>query len=116
MAFTIHASNHQEWERLGLQAYPDLAGMVTKCNQGQDSDGAGYGEWYYVPEEALPGGDRVIYFGSWGRDHPPGASMYTHASVFSMDDPEDAAEYTLRVQGLQSQPEHDEQPEGDDQP
>ena len=36
------------------------------------------------------------------------------AEVFDMDLPDDAAEYTLRVQHWQSQPENDEQPGCDD--
>jgi hypothetical protein len=115
MAFTINAFNHAEWQRLGLLDYADFADRITECNQGEDAFG-GYGEWYYIPEARLPNNDAVIYYGSWGNDHSPGASMYTHATIFDMDDPDDAAEYTLRVQEMQSQPEYDEQAESDDQP
>jgi hypothetical protein len=47
----------------------------------------------------------VIYFGTWGNDNSPGASVYTYAEVFDMDDPEDAAEYEKRVRYWDSQPE-----------
>ncbi len=114
MAFTVCAFNHAEWQRLGLQDYADFADRVTECNQGEEGDGSGYGEWFFVPDEPLPNGNRVIYFGSWGSDHSPGASQYTHATIFNMDDPDEAAEYTLRVHEMESQPEYDEQP-GDDE-
>ena len=66
--------------------------MVAECNQGEDAF-SGYGEWFYIPDNPLPNNDRVIYFGTWGNDHSPGASSYTNAEIFDMDDPIDAAEY-----------------------
>jgi len=102
MSFTICAFNHQEWARYGLQDYGDLADMVTECNQGEDAF-SGYGEWFFIPDDPLPGNDRVIYFGTWGNDNSPGASSYTHAEIFDMDC--EAAEYEERVKEWESQPE-----------
>lgn len=107
MAFTINAFNHQEWRRYGLADYGDFADMVAECNQGEDAF-SGYGEWFYIPDEPLANNNRVIYFGTWGNDNSPGASSYTNAEIFDMDDAEDAAEYAKRVQEWESQPEWEE--------
>ena len=40
-----------------------------------------------------------------GQRQLPGASVYTNAEIFDMDDPEDAAEYAKRVKEWESQPE-----------
>ena len=104
MCFTINAFNHREWARLGLADYGDFADQVAECNVGEDTF-SGHGEWFYIPEEALPNNDRVIYFGTWGNDNSPGASSYTHAEIFDMDNPVDAAEYEKRVKEWESQPE-----------
>jgi hypothetical protein len=107
MSFTIRAFNHQEWKRYGLADYGDFADMVTEVNQGEDAF-SGYGEWFYIPDDPPPKNDRVIYFGTWGNDNSPGASSYTHAEIFNMDDPDDAAEYEKRVKDWESQPEWEE--------
>ncbi|HLN28594.1 MAG TPA: hypothetical protein VK395_12700 [Gemmataceae bacterium] len=105
MAFTINAFNHSEWQRLGLLDYGDFADMISECNVGEDAF-SGYGEWWYVPDDPQPKGDRVIYFGSWGNDNSPGASMYTNAEIFDMNDSSDVAEYAKRVREWESQPEY----------
>jgi hypothetical protein len=107
MSFTSNAFNHREWAKYGLADYGDFADMVTECNQGEDAF-SGYGEWYYIPDDRLANNDAVIYFGTWGNDNSPGASSYTNADIFDMDDPDDAAEYAKRVQEWQSQPEWEE--------
>ena len=56
-------------------------------------------------------GTRILtdpYFGTWGNDNSPGASTYTHAEIFNMDDAADAAEYQKRVKHWESQPEWEE--------
>jgi hypothetical protein len=111
MSFTINAFNHEEWERHGLADFSDFADRITERNVGEDSF-SGYGEWFFVPDEPLPNGDRVVYFGSWGNDNSPGASMYTYAEIF--DGHDELAEFTIRVQEWDSKPEYDDQ--GDDQP
>lgn len=107
MSFTICAFNHRDWTRHGLADYGDFADQTTECNQGEDAF-SGYGEWFYVPDEPLPNNDAVIYFGTWDNDNSPGASSYTNAEIFDMNDPKDSAEYAKRVQEWESQPEWEE--------
>jgi hypothetical protein len=103
MSLNVTAFNHHEWERYGLADYEDFADRISECNVGEDAS-SGYGEWFYVPDERLPTNDAVIYFGSWGNDNSPGASSYTHAEIFDMDDRDDAAEYSKRVREWRQQP------------
>lgn len=105
MPFTINAFNHEEWNRQGLADYSEFADRITECNVGEDSY-SGFGEWFYVPDEPLPNGDRVVYFGSWGNDNSPGASTYTNAEIFDALDPEQLVEFSERVDHWESQPEH----------
>lgn len=113
MSFTICAFNHAEWQRHGLADFGYFADKITEINVGEDSF-SGYGEWFYVPDEPLPNGDRVIYFGSWGNDNSPGASLYTHATVFDGTDPDEVADFAVRVRELVAQPEFDDQPDDND--
>ncbi|TXI90538.1 MAG: hypothetical protein E6Q36_01245 [Chryseobacterium sp.] len=105
MAFTIKASNYAEWEENSLADYGNFSDRVEYCNQGEDAF-SGFGEWFFVPDEPLPNGDRVIYFGSWGNDNSPGASTYTNAEIFDALDPEQLVEFSERVDHWESQPEH----------
>ena len=105
MPYTINAFNHDEWERHGLADFGDFADQITECNVGEDSF-SGFGEWFYVPDEPLPNGDRVIYFGSWGNDNSPGASTYTNAEIFDALDPDQLIEFSKRVDHWESQPEY----------
>lgn len=114
MSFTVNAFNHAEWRRLGLADFAQYAEKISECNMGEDAF-SGYGEWFYVPDEPLPNGDRVIYFGSWGNDNSPGASSYTYATIFDGHDPDDMANFALRVRELESQPEFDDQPADSDE-
>ena len=110
MPFSICAFNHDEWERHGLADFADFADLLTEVNMGEDAF-SGYGEWWFIPDDPHPNGDRVIYFGSWGNDNSPGASSYTHAEIFDGDDPKELAEFAKRVKHWESQPEYaDEEP------
>ncbi len=113
MSFTINAFDHAEWNRHGLADFGSLSEKITECNMGEDAF-SGFGEWFYIPEMPLPNGDRVIYFGSWGNDNSPGATSYTYATLFDVSDPDELAEFTLRVQHLEGQPEFDDQPADSD--
>lgn len=104
MCFTITAFNHEEWSRLGLADFGDFADMITECSVGEDAF-SGFGEWFFIPNDPLPNNDRVIYFGSWGNDNSPGASCYTCAEVFDMNDAEDAAEFQERNKEWAAKPE-----------
>lgn len=103
MSFTLNAFNQAEWQRHGLADYCDYCDMISECNVGEDSF-SGYGEWFFVPDTPMPNDDRVIYFGSWGNDNSPGASMYTNAEIFDMTNADDAAEFAQRVRHWGSQP------------
>lgn len=105
MPFTLSAFDHAEWERHGLADFGDFADMIAECNMGEDSF-SGFGEWHFVPGKPLPNGDKVIYFGTWGNDNSPGASLYTNAEIFDGDNPADLAEFTERVKHWESQPEY----------
>jgi hypothetical protein len=104
MPFSICAFHHAEWKRHGLADFGDFADQIGEVNVGEDAF-SGFGEWFFVPEEPMPNGDRVIYFGSWGNDNSPGASSYTHAEIFDGDDPVELAEFSERVKHWESQPE-----------
>ena len=105
MPFTISAFNHDEWERHGLAKFSDYAERITECNLGDGSFGP-FGKWFFVPDEPLPSGNRVIYFGRWGNDDSPGASSYSHAEIFDVVNPEDAKAFENRVRHWESQPEY----------
>jgi hypothetical protein len=109
MPRTINAFNHAEWERHGLKDYGDFAERVTFCNQAEYGDGQLEGEWFYIDEEPLPNAGRVIYFGGFGNDNAPGASMYTNAEIFDDSDPDELAEFTLRAQEWEGKPEYIEE-------
>ncbi len=104
MSDTICAFHNEGWRRHGLQDFGDFADLITECNVGEDSF-SGFGDWFFIPADPLPSGNRVIYFGSWGNDNSPGASMYTQAEIFDMKDTKDAARYAKRVTKWESQPE-----------
>lgn len=105
MPFTLSSFNHDEWERHGLAKFSDYADRITECNLGDGSYGA-FGKWFFVPNEPLPSGDRVIYFGRWGNDDSPGASSYSHAEIFDVANPVDAKAFENRVRHWESQPEY----------
>lgn len=111
------AFHHREWDAAGLADYSDFSERTQECNQGEDAF-SGYGDWYYIPDEPLSEGHRVIYWGSWGNDNSPGASSYTHAEVYDMGDEDDVAQYDKDVKHWESQPEwlEEEDTEEDDDP
>ena len=116
MSITVHAFNHREWVKRGLASFGHFADRIARVNVGKEDDGSGYGEWWFAPHDPLPNGDRVIYYGSWDRDHSPGAATHTHAQIFAGNDPDELAEFTLRVREWESKPEFDDQIEPDDLP
>lgn len=83
MPYTVNAFNHAEWEGHGLKDFGDFADAVEYINEQESGYGDLEGEWYFVDDEPLPNGDRVIYYGTHGNDHSPGASMYTNAVIFN---------------------------------
>ena len=113
MSFTISAFNHDEWNRCSLADFSDFADQIAEVNVSEDAF-SGFGDWFFVPNEPLPNGDRVIYFGSWGNDNSPGASMYTHAEIFDALDPDQLIEFSKRVDHWENQPEFAEEDDVED--
>jgi len=112
MPFTISAFNHDEWKRHGLADFSEFADQITECNTGEDSF-SGFGDWFFVPDEPLPNGDRVIYFGSWSNDNSPGALSYTNAEIFDALGPDQLIEFSNRVDHWENQPEFSDDEEDD---
>ena len=115
MSHTVKASDHHEWDKNSLADYGEFSERVTECNQREWADFT-TGQWFYIPDEVLPPmkdvdygdqkpNERVIYSGSWGNDNSPGASHYTEAEIFDMDDAEDAAAFAERKAEWESQEE-----------
>ena len=113
MSFTISAFNHDDWNRCSLADFSDFADQIAEVNVSEDAF-SGFGDWFFVPNEPLPNGDRVIYFGSWGNDNSPGASMYTHAEIFDALDPDQLIEFSKRVDHWENQPEFAEEDDVED--
>jgi hypothetical protein len=105
MPYTINAFDDAEWERLKLADFGDFANQITEVNVGEDSF-SGFGNWFFVADKPLPNNDRAIYFGSWGNDNSPGASMYTNAEIFDGLDPDQLIEFSKRVKHWEGQPEY----------
>ena len=112
MPFTISAFNHDEWKRHGLADFSEFADKIIEVNVDED-EFSGNGEWFFVPPEPLPNGDRVIYFGSWGNDNSPGASSYTNAEIFDALGPDQLIEFSNRVDHWENQPEFSDDEEDD---
>ena len=110
MSITIRGADYAEWQRHGLAEFEDFAVHIRKCNIGKDADGVEYGEWFFVPETPLANGDRVIYYGGWDRDSCPGVPSSTYATLFNGTDPDELAEFSVRVQHLEGRPPLDQQP------
>jgi hypothetical protein len=129
MPFTVNAFHHKEWEQHGLKDYGDFAEQTSECNVQTWGDDTTSGEWFFIDDDVLPPmqgvdygsqkpNEKAIYFGTWGNDHSPGASTYTNAEIFDMDDPEEVAEYEKRKAEWEAAPEtiddEDEEVDEDD--
>ena len=68
MPFTVNAFNHAEWERHFLQDFGDFSEQVEYVNQQPDFGDCDCGDWFFIPDEPLPSGQRVIFFGSFGNE------------------------------------------------
>ena len=111
MSIKINLRNRSEWDRHGLAAYSDLTGWpVHRRNVGTDDAGAEYGEWFHTPDAPLPAGRRVIYYGHWGTHLPSEDAPHIFAEIFDPADPDELAEFALRVREWESKPEADNQP------
>lgn len=117
MPETLSAFDHDRWDRLGLADYSEFSDRTTDCNQ-EDLGDCSQGEWYYIPDEPLANGDKVIYNGTWGNYNSPGASSYTYATIYSPDEEEQfqaaKREWENTEEWLEvEEPEEDEYPDFD---
>ena len=103
MPITINAFNHDEWNHHGLADFEDFTDRIIEVHVDEDQFNSS-GDWYFVPDEPLSNGDRVIYFGSWGNDNSAGDKMYTNAEIFDALDPDHLIEFSKRVDYWESQP------------
>jgi uncharacterized protein (TIGR02996 family) len=86
----VQATDYTRWEDLGLaDDVPTEA--ATFVLQEEDGADCSRGNWW--EEGTLPDGRRVIYCGSFGNDHSPGASHLTEAVVYDVSTDEGAAAY-----------------------
>src|SRR5260221_408664 len=102
MTITVNAFNYNEWKRQGLKDYSEFSDRITECNQCDYGDHSTC-EWFFIDEDVLPPmegvdyegktpNEKAIYYGTWGNDHSPGASSYTYAEIFDMDDKDEVKE------------------------
>jgi hypothetical protein len=111
MSFKVNLRNRAEWDRRGLAPHHVLtAWPLRRCNTGTDDAGAEYGEWFYVPDAPLSGGRRVIYYGYFGSGLPSEDAPWIFAEVFDGSDPDELADFSVRVREWESKPESDDQP------
>lgn len=122
MAATFHANEYKVWDQWGFRA--DLPGDVGDyVNQRHYGDDCLEGQWYATgpvvvdPTDGCP--HQVIYFGTFGNYNSPGASHYTHATVYDTLDPDDMAEYAADLARWEACPEYlddDDEPDRDNTP
>lgn len=96
MSISISGSNSRDWAAYGLKDYSDFSECTTDINQ-RDIGDCTEGEWFYIDDDLHiveeQGTFRVIYHGTWGNYNSPGASHYTHADLYDINDPDDMAEF-----------------------
>ena len=73
------AFDHKKWSEAGLEDFGDFVELIEFINQSEYGDGQLEGEWYYCNDDTM-----TIYNGEHGNDNSPGASMHTHADVYSL--------------------------------
>ena len=73
----VSGTDYKLWDALGLDAIMN-DGKMTYVNQREDGFETLAGDWFIAD-----GARRIIISGSFGNDHSPGASHYTHAEVYA---------------------------------
>lgn len=100
-SYSVTMSEYREWERFGLSDNPtEFAEFI---NQEDDYGDSMRGEWYYAPDELVTvDGEslRVIYYGTFGNYHSPGACHYTYAELYA-----DGDDYEGDIAQLRAAPE-----------
>ncbi len=109
----ISAHDHHEFENFKLKEFNEYSSQIHSCDQhtfGEDT----IGEWFYVDEGPVvssKGSYKVIYHGTWGPDHSPGADCFTTASLYYTDDENDMAQFVIDLKQWQDLPEWREEEE-----
>ena len=82
----------------GRQDFSDYADCVEYCNQRTVYGDSLEGDWFYADDV-----NGLIYSGTFGNDHSPGASHYTYCDVYDTRE-----EYQRAKTEWESYPEYDE--------
>lgn len=113
-AFRVSACNYSQFEQTrSLPDFGEYADCVEYVNQ-QDCGDYTEGEWYYIPDEPLPDGYRVIFVGSFGNYNSPGADGFTKAGIYAAGDTlyeKEKAFWESCPEYLPSEDEEEEEPE-----
>ena len=91
----------RDFEKHGIPE-PDMD-CAEYINQEDDYGDSMRGEWYVVNDERS-----IIYGGTFGNDHSPGAMDYTWAEVYDADEGDD---FNRRAKELEACPEYVERDE-----
>lgn len=117
--FTINLFDYKSWEKYRLKDYAEFSDMTSDILVRTHGDDTTSGTWYFIDDELhlVPdqGSFKVIYVGTWGNDHSPGASSYTYAFLYDVDCPDDMAAYAEHVGQLQSAEEYMEDEEDEEE-
>jgi hypothetical protein len=101
---SIGGYDHRSWDKYKLKEYGDFAEKCTAVETYVYGDDTTAGWWYYVDEEIheVPdeGKFRTVYEGTWGSTHSPGASHFTHAGLYDVDDEEEMKDFEDYVRHL----------------
>jgi len=108
MSISFNAFNHKEWASYNLADYADFSEKISEIRQ-RDIGDCTEGTWFYIPDEPHTVEDqgtfRVIYHGTWGNYNSPGASSYTNAELYDIEDADDMADFEKHKAELESAPE-----------
>ncbi len=97
------AMSQEKWAEYNLASFDEFADRVECCLMGEDRHDW-FGRWYFVPEEPLPNGFRVIYSGLWSGSRAPDDPMNIVAEIYDVSSPEGQDEFAQRVSQWKSLP------------
>lgn len=84
----LNAFNDRKyWAEYKLKDFGDYAEMVEYVNDRPDCFDSNRGDWFYGDDER-----KILYSGTYGNDHSPGASMYTYAEILTPEEYRQALE------------------------
>lgn len=88
--------DYDEWKQRGLPDLVEIYDRLTYCNAVEDGRRFRT-DWYFVPDDPLPSGRRVIYTGGWSGVAKIPTQGRFEAELFDSTVPDDLAEYDRRV-------------------